>query len=764
MAKKIIQIIGLSTALSVQSVALGQLPGSVQGVNVEGNERVSLETVRSYLTLDKGDALTQEAVQESIRKLYATDFFQDIVVSIDQQGVLQIEVKERPSIAQVRFEGNELIKTEDMEQAMETLGIKQGRIFNDAQMERIVLDLKRRYQNQGYYAAEVAVNVESLPRNRVALSVEIEENEPASIGQIQFVGNHAFGDDLLKRRMLLTESAMFGDSDKYAKPKLQSDLETIRSYYLDRGFAQFNVRSSQVSLSPDKTQVFITVNLDEGDQYRISDIRYSGETIVSKTELDALKEIEQGAFFSRSKLVASVEAFRNRLSEEGYAFAEIEPITELDEENRTVSLDFRIEPKSRVYVRRINVEGNTRTQDHVIRRELRQLESAPYSLQAVKRSKTRLNQLGYFTRAEIETDRVSEDQVDLIVKVEEESTGSFNAGVGYSQLDGVSFQVGVSERNVIGSGYRANVNASYSASVKSSNISLTNPYFTEDGMSLGGGFYFRSIDAEELNVSNYKVDSYGVRTNIGYPTSEYSRMNYGMKFDNQSIECISDFAACDRFVAEMGEDFQSVRLTAGWTYDTKNSFYFPTDGHDTSVSTEVVVPTNSDLSFYKLFFEENAYFPLTDDFTLKLKGDLAYGEGYGDNPGNLPFFENFYAGGIGSVRGFEPNSLGPRYDSNDAVSDDPKGGSFRIVTNAQIIFPMPLIEDSENLRLSLFVDAGNVYDSYDNVEFSTLRSAYGVGVSWITPVGPLAFSVARPLNSEDEDELQAFQFNLGIPM
>ncbi|KUJ72099.1 outer membrane protein assembly factor BamA [Thiomicrospira sp. WB1] len=763
MAKKIIQIIGLSTALTAQS-SLAQLPNEIRGINVQGNERVSLETVRSYLTLDQGDALTQQAIQESIRKLYATDFFQDIAISIDEEGVLQIQVQERPSIAEVRFEGNELIKTEDMQQAMETLGIKQGRIFNEAQMERIIVDLKRRYQNQGYYAADVDVTVETLPRNRVALSVDIVENEPASIGQIQFVGNHAFGDELLKRRMLLSESSTFGDSDKYAKPKLQSDLETLRSYYLDRGFAKFDVRSSQVSLSPDKTEVFITVNMDEGNQYRVSDVRYSGETIVSETELDVLKEIEEGMLFSRSKVVASVEAFRNRLSEEGYAFAEIEPITKLDETERTVSLDFRIEPKSRVYVRRISIEGNTRTQDHVIRRELRQLESAPYSLQAVKRSKTRLNQLGYFTKANIETDRVSDNQVDLIVQVEEESTGSFNAGVGYSQLDGVSFQIGVTERNVIGSGYRANINANYSASIKSSNISLTNPYFTEDGMSLGGGFYFRNIDAEELNVSNYKVDTYGVRTNIGYPTSEYSRLNYGLKFDNQSIECISDFQACDRFVEDMGEDFQSVRVTAGWTYDTKNSFYFPTDGHDTSVSTEVVIPTNSDLSFYKIFLKENAYFPLTDDFTLKLKGDVAYGDGYGNNQDSLPFFENFYAGGIGSVRGFEPNSLGPRYQTTDAVSDDPKGGSFRVVTNAEIIFPMPFIENSENLRVSFFVDAGNVYDSYDEVEFSSLRSAYGAAVSWITPVGPLAFSLARPLKSEDGDELQSFQFNLGIPM
>ena len=764
MANRFLKLFGFSTAMAVQSLAMAQGPGLVEKIEVLGNERVSLETVRSYLSLDTGENITPNAVQESIRQLYATGFFQDVSIYLDATGTLQIEVLERPSIAEVTFEGNELIKTEDMKQAMQTLGIEQGRIFNDTQMDRIILDLKRRYQNQGYYAADIAVKTKSLPRNRVAVSVEIEEGKAATIAQINFVGNDAFSDALLKRRLLLSESATFGEGDKYAKPKLQSDLETLRSYYLDRGFAQFDIRSSQVSLSPDKTQVFITINLDEGTQFEVAEIRYSGETIVSETELNALKSIETQDLFSRSQVVDTVEAFRNRLSEEGYAFADIEPLTDLDEKNQTVTLDFRIEPKSRVYVRRIRIEGNTRTQDHVIRRELRQLESAPYSLQALKRSKTRLNQLGYFTKAEIDTQRVSKDQVDLVVSVEEESTGSFNAGVGYSQLDGISFQIGVSERNVIGSGYRANLSANYSASIKSANISLTNPYFTEDGMSLGGGFYYRSVDADELNVSNYKVDNYGVRTNMGYPTSEFSRLNYGLKFDQQSIECITDFQGCDTFVDSMGQDFQSVRLTFGWQYDTKNSFYFPTQGHDTRISTEVTVPTNSDLAFYKLFLKENLYFPLNDTFTLKLKGDVAYGEGYGSNPNNLPFFENFYAGGIGSVRGFEPNSLGPRYVTQDAVYDDPKGGSFKLVSNAEVIFPMPLIENSENIRVSLFVDAGNVYASYEDLAFESLRSAYGVGVAWITPVGPLAFSLAKPLKSEEQDELQTFQFNLGIPM
>jgi len=351
----------------------------------------------------------------------------------------------------------------------------------------------------------------------------------------------------------------------------------------------------------------------------------------------------------------------------------------------------------------------------------------------------------------------------LVVKVEEQSTGAFNAGIGYSQLDGISFTIGVTERNVIGSGYRANVNGTYSASTKSADIGVTNPYFTADGVALGGGLYYREIDAQELNVSNYTTNNYGLRLNIGYPTSEWSSLNYGLKFDDQTLKCIDTFTACKAYTAEYGRHFNSVRYTMGWSYDTKNAFYFPTDGQRTSVSGELVMPTNSDVSFYKLYLEESVYQPLSEYFTLKLKGDVAYGNGYGKHDA-LPFYENFYAGGIGTVRGFEPNSLGPRYDATIDGSTDPIGGSLRIVTNAEVTFPMPFVEDSGNLRLSLFVDAGIVFSDAEAVKLPEFRSSTGIGVAWITPVGPLAFSFAKALNYKDTDRTQVFQFNLGVPM
>ncbi|MGC9385336.1 MAG: outer membrane protein assembly factor BamA [Hydrogenovibrio sp.] len=762
MGKQFTQVVFWLTLWVWPFVSIQAADFAVQNIQVEGNKRISFETIRSYLPVDVGETLTPKKVEQSIDALYRTGFFRDIAMFEDADGVLLIRVIERPSIAEIKIEGNDLIKTEDMNMALDSLGIKQGRIFNDTQMDRVVLDLRRRYQNQGYYAAEVDIEVTDLPRNRVGLLIKVEEGKPASIGRITLVGNHTYEDDRLKSAIALSESAMIGDSDKYAKPKLQADIETLRSYYMDRGFAEFEVISSQVSLSLDKTQVFLTINVKEGDQFTVSSIDFSGETIITEDELEALLEIEEGEFYSRSQIVATVNAIRDRLSEEGYAFAEIEPLTKLDKDNRLAALDFRIEPKSRVYVRRIRLEGNTRTQDHVIRRELRQFESAPYSLKAVRRSNTRLNRLGYFKTAKIETDRIAKDLVDLVVKVEEQSTGSFNAGVGYSQVDGISFTLGVTERNILGTGYRGNLDGTYSASTKSANIGLTNPYFTEDGVSLGGGLYYREIDASELDVANYTTNNFGVRLTMGYPISEWSNLNYGTRFDHLSLQCNDDFTYCNEYVDEYGTDYDSVRLTMGWSYDTKNAFYFPTRGQRTSLSGEVAIPTNSTISFYKLYANETFYVPITDIFTFRLKGDLAYAGGMDGSP--VPFFENFYAGGIGTVRGYEPNSLGPRYNQATDGSDDPTGAPIRIITNAELIFPMPFIEDSTNLRLSVFADAGNVFTDWEAVDLPEFRSSLGMGVSWITPVGPLAFSFAKALNASKDDKTQVFQFNLGMPM
>lgn len=749
--------------LGLMANATASFALTVEKIEVEGAQRIGFETINTYLPLSVGQEVNQPLIQESIQKLYKTGFFKDVSIYLRDSGTLVVKVEERPSIADIKIEGNSLISTDDFMQAMGSLGIKQGRIYNQTELDRVILDLKRRYQNQGYYAAEVKFVSDALPRNRVSLSIQVEEGEAATIGGIHLVGNHTYSDQRLKGLLSLSDDTLLGGGDKYSKPQLQADIETIKSYYMDRGFAEFEVRSSQVSLSVDKTKVFITINLSEGPQYTVSSIDFTGDTRLQASELASLQSIKSGELFSRSAVINTMNAVRDRLSEEGYAYAEVKPDTVLNKEARTVALKFDVTPKERVYVRRIEIEGNTRTRDHVIRREMRQLESAPYSLQQVRRSTTRLNRLGYFTKADIETKRVSADQVDLIVKVEEQSTGSFTAGIGYSQIDGVSFNVGVSERNFIGSGNQLDFKVSTSSARKSADIGMTNPYFTADGVSLGAGFYLSEIDAEELGISDYTTNNKGIRLSLGYPLSEYSRISYGVKLDQQELVCAGEFDLKTCQAMDIETSTTSAIFSAGWSYDTKNAFYFPSSGQSFSLSAEVNAPLSSDNAFYKLFMDEKWYYPLTDNFTMKLKLGLAYGDALGATDG-LPFYENFYAGGIGSVRGYEPNTLGPAYDYATQGSDRPIGGNTRLVTNAELVFPMPFVEDSSNMRVSLFYDAGNVFNDFSSIEVGELRTSTGIGFSWITPVGPLSFSYAVPLSYTDDDSLQAFQFNLGVPL
>ncbi len=734
----------------------------VKNIEVEGSNKVGFETINSYLTVEKGQELNSIQIQESLKRLYKTGFFKDVSFYKRDDDTLVIKVVERPSIADIRIEGNSLFETDVLNTALDGLGLKKGRIYNQSQMDQVVLDLKRRYQNQGYYAATVEIQTKELPRERVDIHIVINEGEPASIGRINLVGNKVYTDERLKSQLQMAENVTFGSGDKYSKPKMQADIETIKSYYLDRGYAEFEIRSSQVSLSADKTKVFTTINMTEGPQYSIAKIDFIGELIVEKEELESLIKFKEGDVFSRSAVVKSVNEIRDRLSEEGYAFAEVEPVTTLNKEDLTMDISFKVTPHDRVYIRRIEIEGNTRTRDHVIRREMRQFESAPYSLRMVRQSKERLQRLGFFQSSDVETRRVSKDQVDLVVKVTEQPTGSISAGIGYSQVDGMSFNLGISERNFIGSGNKLNFNVATSAARKNADIGVTNPYFTADGVSLGVGLYYSEIDAEELSVADYTTNNFGVRTSLGYPLSEDDRINFGIKFDSQELVCAGDFddKFCKSYIDEYGKTNNSIIASMGWVHNTTDAFYFPSKGHKTSLSVEAVIPGTSDLPYYKIYANENWFQPLSENFTLQLKTGLAFGDGYGDAE-SLPFYENFYAGGIGTVRGYEPNSLGPYYDYYTDGSDRPKGGSVKVTGTAGVVFPVPLIEDSSNARMSVFFDFGNVYDGFDNVELSEMRTSAGLGVSWITPVGPLTFSVAKPISDFKDDKHQVFQFSLG---
>lgn len=726
----------------------------VKNIEVEGANKIDFATISTYLPISEGEFLDKELSQKSIQSLYKTGFFKDVSLYQKESNTLVVKVVERPSISEVSIEGNKLIDSDTLNDALDSLGLKKGRIYNHLELERVVVDLSRRYQNQGYYAAQIDITSEMLPRNRVALKVTIVEGEPATIGRITLVGNKMYSDQRLKSLLQMSVG------DAYSKMALQGDIETLKSYYMDLGFAKFQVSSFQVSLSTDKTRVFTTINLNEGEQYTISNVQFIGETILDNPTLKKLMEFDKGDVFSRSKVVAAVNRIRDRLSEEGYAFAEVRPATALDEHNRTIALNFHVEPKNRVYIRRIQIEGNTRTRDYVIRREMRQLESSPYSLKLVRQSTSRLTRLGFFKTADIQTKRVSADQVDLVVKVEEQSTGSFSAGVGFSQLDGVSFNIGVSERNFIGSGNKLDFKVATSASRKTADIGLTNPYFTDDGVSLGAGFYLSEIDAAQLQVADFTTNNFGFRTSLGYPLSENDRLTYGIKLDSQELVCSDTFQVCNDYVAEFGRNSSAAIFSMAWSHNSTNSFYFPSKGHRTRLSMETVIPGTSDESYYKLYMDEAFYLPLSENLTFQLKGNLAYGGAFGDLE-TLPFYRNFYAGGIGSVRGFEPNSLGRNYVESIDGTTRPVGGAVKIATTAAMVLPIPFIEDSSNMRMSLFFDAGNVFSDLDTVDVGEFRSAIGVGISWITPVGPLSFSFSRAVGYDSTDELQSFQFVLG---
>lgn len=751
--------LAVSASIFVPSMAAAF---EIEGIEFKGANKISGETIQSYLSIEEGQQLDQQAVKESIQRLYKTGFFKDISIYKRDNGIVVVEVVERPSIANIEFKGNSLLDSDVLETALEGLGMKKGRVYNQSQMDQVVLDIKRRYQNEGYYAANIEIKSTELPRERIDLVVDINEGEPATIGRINLVGNNVYSDKKLKALLQTTESAALGSGDQYSKPKMQADIETIRSHYLDKGYAEFKVRSSQVSLSADKTKVFITINMTEGQEYSVAKIDYIGELIVDKEEIKSLTKFKTGDVFSRNQVVKSVNAIRDRLSEEGYAFAEVDPETYLNKEEQTIDLSFKINPKDRVYIRRIEINGNTRTRDHVVRREMRQFEAAPYSLKLVRQSKERLQRVGFFQNTDIETRRVSKDQVDLIVKVEEQPTGSLNGGIGYSQIDGFSFNFGISERNFIGSGNKLNLSIATGSSRKTADVGITNPYFTKDGVSLGAGLYFSEINAEELSIADYTTNNYGVRTNIGYPLSENDRINFGLKFDSQELVCTGDFGDkfCKNFIDEYGKSNSTVIASVGWVHNTTNSFYFPSKGQKTTIFVEAVIPGTSDLPYYKLFLNEAWYKALNDDFTLQLKTGLALGDAYKDSD-ELPFYENFYAGGIGSVRGFEPNSLGPSYDDVIDGSDRPKGGGVKLTGTAAVIFPVPFIDDSSNARMSLFVDFGNIYSKFEDVELNEVRASAGLGVSWVTPLAQLSFSLAKPITDFDDDEYQVFQFTLG---
>jgi outer membrane protein insertion porin family len=734
----------------------------VKDISIKGLTRISKETVFNYLTIKPGDRFSPNQTTNVISTLFKAGLFKDIRLE-RKDNTLVVRVKERPAIAKITFTGNKDIETEDLVKSLKSANFVEGRLFNRSLLDKIKLDLQRQYFNQGKYAIRLKSTVTPQSRNRVAIKIDISEGVVARINQINFVGNKVISDDDLHYEMKLSTGnwlSFFTKDNQYSSLKLRADLEKIRSYYLDRGYLNFNIDSTQVSITPDKKDIYITINITEGEQYTVSEIKLIGNNlIVDKQELLDKIIIKSGDIFSRKQITKSQEQMIERIGDEGYAFADINAVPEMNSKNKTVVLSFYVDPGKRVYVRRINFKGNLKTRDEVLRREMRQMEGGFLSQKKIKRSKTRLERLAFFETVKVETPRVpnnnNNDQVDVNFNVVERPSGNLMAGVGYSQVQGIIFNASILQDNFLGSGKRVGVTFNNSRVNTMYNFSYYNPYTTIDGVSRGFDVFYRTMDAEYANLSRYASDAYGTKLNYGFPISEYNYVSMGAELDNTTIKTTT-FSADEvfKFLERNGNNFTSYRLTANWRHDTRNRALFPDKGMLQSLNAEVALPF-SDISFYKLSYRHQWLYPLIKDYILVLKGQVAYGETYGDST-EFPFFENYTAGGPRTVRGFRGNTLGP-LDSQGL----PLGGNLRLVGNAEVILPIPFTKKLRSFRISAFLDVGNVYGVEEDFDVDQLRYSTGLSAIWLSPLGILSFSLAKPLNQKPGDQIETFQFTIG---
>lgn len=729
----------------------------VQDIKLEGLQRISAGTVFNYLPVKVGDEITENLTSESIKKLFKTGFFKDI--KIEREGdTLVVFVAERPAIAEVNITGNSELPTEQLTEALNQIGLKVGRVLDRSAVAIVEQELQRQYYSLGKYAAKIETKITPLERNRVNVSIEISEGESAKIYTFNIVGNSVFSDEKLTSLFELGGTTMLGGRKEYSKQLFSADLEILKSYYQDRGYINFRINSTQVSLTPDKKDVYITVNVTEGDKYRVNNISLSGNLIVPEKELLDLVTLKKGEIFSRKKSSASRTNINDRLAENGYAFANINLSPKIDEKNKTVDLSFFVDPGRRVYVRRVNIFGNIKSKDEVIRREIRQMEGDWMSTKSIAQSKTRLNRLGFFDDITVETPVVenTNDQVDVNYTVQERATGNLSAGIGFNDTQGAIINFSISQNNFVGTGNRVTVSINNSKVVQNNTISYTNPYYTEDGISRGFTLYKRKFSATQAAISNYSTNSLGASINFGIPMSEHDSLGASLSYDNTEIITGTNTSqSINDFVAAEGNIYSNYKARISWSHDTRNRAIFASKGIRASAGIDATIP-GSDLEYYKINLRYLQYFSLSENITFLFNSNLGYAMPFGSTP-SMPPFENYYAGGSRSVRGYDANRLGPR----DTLTNAALGGNKRLVTNTELILPNPFAENSKSIRFSLFFDAGNVFAEDENISLGGLRTSLGVAMIWITPVGVMRFSWANTLNDEPGDDTKAFQFTLG---
>jgi len=778
----------------------------VNDIRIIGLQRVSTGSIFNVIPISVGDNIDLRKSKDITRSLFSTEQFDDIQIAKDGNTLI-ISVVERPSISLIEITGNKAIKTEQLLESLDGVGVKEGEVYKRSTLQKVKSELVRSYASNGRYGAAVEIEEIKKPRNRVEVQIEVDEGKSAKIKKINIIGNEIFTNEELLKGFELSEGSFFSflnNNNAYSREKLRGDIETLESFYKNRGYLKFSVESSEISLSKDLKDIFINFSVFEGDKYTINDVEIIGENPIESQIYMGLISSLKNQTYSQAQITSIEEFFTKILGNSGYAFAEVIGTPEIDEGAREVKIIFNMTPGKRTYTRKILFTGNNVTQDHVLRREMRQFEGAWTSDSNIEAGKIRLQRLGYFKEVEVETMPVpnTDDQIDIVYSVDEETTGSVGGSLGYSDF-GLMLGFNLQEQNFLGTGNTVGLGINKNVYTESYNLSFLDPYATKNAVSLGYNIYYRKTDYGEFNVANYLSNSQGAGLQFGYPISDTQRINLGITYDKTNIDIGTQPAReIWDFINSEGNVFETLNLQTSWQRITLNRGLFPTDGSSTAISLTATVP-GSDINYAKLNFRQKYYQPINQNFVFGFNFDLGYLSPFGDTK-ETPFFQNFYAGGPRSLRGFESNTLGPRsteapcYQFNyedgscpnlldldgDGVLDSPYynpyanseynkrvsiGGNIKVEGSFQLIFRLPFIEDQRSLRSAFFFDFGNVFS--DNCKeyqincykpsIDDLRYSYGVGVTWITGFGPMSFAIARPTNAGQYEETKEFQFTVG---
>ncbi|MGA6100887.1 outer membrane protein assembly factor BamA [Psychrobacter pocilloporae] len=794
---------GLPLVVAMMSMPVQAAEFVVTDIGFNGLQRLTPDSLYPVLPITVGDTVNDSSLAASIKALYATENFADIQSRVEG-GNLRFDVIERPTIAEVNFEGNKLIPKEGLEQGLGNAGLSVGNVLKQSTLQGVANELQQQYISQGYYNSNIEVDQTVLDGNRVKLDVRFIEGKPAKVVDINVIGNKHFSDEDIKDVFAVKESSwtrLLSKSDRYAQEKLAASLDNLKALYQNDGYVRFAVDNAVLNISEDKRSVFIEVSLSEGEQYQFGDVNFLGKPTFDNDELKELVTFAPNEKYSQAKLDDTTAALKRRYGNEGYYLAQVRPVPRINDDTKMVDVDYYIDPARPIYVRRINFTGNLKTQDEVLRREMRQLEGSLASSEKIQLSRTRLMRTGFFKAVNVDVKPVPNqpDQVDVNYTVEEQPSGSSTIAAGYSQSGGVTFQLDLTQNNFMGTGNRVKAALSRSETRDSYSLGYTDPYFTENGVSQGVSAYYRETKYDDRNVSNYVTDAYGATLNYSYPVDETKRVSAGLNVDNTTVrggrflgisnaqEIIDDGGTVEDFTGDFEgrtgfkNDYQTYNLLLGWDYSTLDRPVFPTKGMSHTVDATIGL---GDSSYQKLVYRGNVYYPLYKDWIARGYTKLGYGN-------DLPFYENFYAGGYGSVRGYKSSRLGPKSQSyNDAINDSVRykdekvGGNALVTFGTELILPMPFKGDwADQVRPVLFAEGGQVFDTTDKedrtfidpdttnpdrdtgvpllTQDNKFRFSAGLGVTWYTPIGPISLSYAVPIGDKEGDETEKVQFQIG---